>query len=36
MTMRRAALLIAATFCAADASAQQSQVNVIFLVIADL
>ncbi len=28
MTMRRAALLIAATFCAADASAQQGQGNV--------
>ena len=35
MTMRRAALLIAATFCAADASAQQSQVNVICSVQAD-
>ena len=35
MTMRRAALLIAATFCAADASAQQGQVNVICSVQAD-
>ena len=35
MTMRRAALLIAAMFCAADASAQQSQVNVICSVQAD-
>jgi len=35
MTMRRAALLIAATFCAADASAQQSQVNVVCSVQAD-
>src|SRR6187431_1383694 len=35
MTMRRAALLIAATFCAADASAAQGQVNVICSVQAD-
>ena len=35
MTMRRAALLIAATFCAAGASAQQGQVNVICSVQAD-
>ena len=35
MTMRRAALLIAAMFCAGGASAQQGQVNVICSVQAD-